>query len=370
MVGSGGRAVSTAYSPDPPASAEELYQQDGTYIKSLVRRQLGHGAGEQDVEDIAQEIICKLVARDVISMYDPDHASGARWRTFLGRQVLLYVRGMGETLGRRHSRELAILDDSEGGGWADLLGASAWDDYARLDDDEFLARMREHIASVPEWKGPVSLVALFDLTVTRLKGGENGLPPRKQVQEHFGVSASAARHGLAQLRQRLGAVLRYAAPPVRLDVGGVSLTLSQARDSLTALRISRGNRVAPALASVGSPLAAKDTKWYIRVGRAEVRAHPECKVAKGDKTTHGSQTKVALIHLLERLLAPLGEEPPAANLAATGSTLAVNEPAVSSEPDESPAPEEVLEARLWHLQGMTPETVDEILTLAREAFGS
>lgn len=182
------------------------------------------------------------------------------------------------------------------------------------------------------------------------------MPTRRAVQAEFGLSASAARTGLAMLRNRLALVLRYAAPPSRVEVGGVTLTISQARASVRALKTARGNRVAPALAAVDSPLAECGTKWFIKVGRAEVREHPECRVAKGDKETHGSQTKVALIHLLERTLAPLGEVPPPAPKTA--------EPP----PEEPPTSEEVFESELWHLPGMTKEKLVKLMFLAKSAY--
>lgn len=349
-------------SPDVPASAEELYRQDGSYIKSLVRRQLGGHASDQDIEDIASEIVTKLIARNVIAMYDPGHSSKARWRTFLGSQVLLYCRGMGETLGRRRVRELPILDTDTGeSAMKDLLVGASWDDYSHLEDEEFLERIRATIAAAPEWQaGEIRLVDLFDLLVRRLKDGEPPMPSRKAV-EALGVPSSAAKTGLALLKTRLRSVLRAAAPPTSIEVAGVELTVPQTRAAIRALRESKGNRVAPALAAVDSPLASLGTKTFIEVGRQELRGHPECKVPRGDKTKHGSQTKVALIHLLERMLilaAPPQEIAPARS-APAGSTLAA---------DDEPALEEVLEARLWRLRGMTKEDIEEILALARRAF--
>jgi len=352
-------------SPGAPETAEQLFRQDGIYIKSLVRRQLGGFASDQDVEDVAAEIVYRIVKRKVIGMYDPGHASGARWRTFLGRQVLLYCQGMGETLGRRRGRELSILDDTgDGGSMRDLLVGASWDDYSRLEDEEFLAEMRAHIARAPGWQaGSVSLVDLFDLTVARLRAGEaRPIPSRQVVEDSLGVSANVARAGLSMFRTKLTQLLSRAAPPQPIEVGGVELTVPQARAALRALRSSRGNRVAPALQAVDSPLAGLGTREFIAVGRKEVREHPECKVPKGDKSKHGSQTKDALIHLLSRLLsmaAPPQAEP--AKSAAVSSKLAGE--------DDEPGLEEILEARLWRLKGATKEDIEEILQLAKQTFG-
>lgn len=360
-----GPVVHARQSPSAPATAEALFRQDGIYIRSMVRRQLGGMASDQDIEDIAADIVAKLVERDVLAMYDPGHESGASWRTFLGRQVLLYCRGMGESLGRRRGRELPILDDTgDGVSMRDLLVGASWDDYSRLEDEEFLAGMRSYIAAAPEWQhGSVSLVDLFDLCVARLRAGERQvLPSRQVVENELGLTTSAARTGLAILRTRLRSVLHRAAPPARIEVAGVELTVPQARAALRALRSAKGNRVAPALAAVDSPLAGLGTKEFIAAGRREVREHPECRTAKGDKSTHGSQTKAALIHMLERLLAfaaPPQEVP--ARLAGTGRSWQQDE--------DEPALEEILEARLWKLKGATKQDIEEILQLAKQAFG-
>lgn len=350
-------------SPAAPETAEQLFEQDGDYIKAMVRRQLGGLASEQDVEDVAAEIVYRVVKRGVIGMYDSGHSSGARWRTFLGKQVMLYCLGMGETLGRRRGRELSILDDTGDGGMRDLLVGASWDDYSRLEDEEFLAEMRAVIAQAGEWKsGSVSLVDLFDLTVERLRAGEpKPIPSRQAVEDALGVPPNAARAGLAIFRNKLTQLLSRAAPPQQIVVGPVELTVPQARAALRALRSAKGNRVAPALAAVDSPLASLDTREFIAVGRREVREHPECKVPKGSKTKHGSQTKDAIIHLLERLLSLAAPPQGPAKSAAVSSKAAAE--------DDEPALEEILEARLWKLKGATRDDVEEILALAREAFG-
>lgn len=346
-----------AHNPDAPKTAEELFRQDGSYIRKLVRRQLGSQACEEDISDVAQEIVLKLISRDVISMYDPGHASSASWRTFLGRQVMLYCRGMGETLGRRRVREVTV-STAPGDAvsyLADLLGAT-WDEYPHMGDSEFLGRIREHIAATPVgWTGTASLVDLFDLMVRRLKEGEK-LPSRTVVQAEFNVSASAAKTGLGLLRQALRAAVGASEAPPVFDVAGVTMTASQVLSSLQALRLARGNRVAPALVSVDSPLAKCGTQWFITTGRREVREYPECKVPKGDKATHGSQTKVALIHLLERLLAPEPAQPQP-------------EPAQWLEPEKPVTLPEVFEAELWRVPGMTPAQVDKLIALAQQAYG-
>lgn len=340
----------------PPADAGELFTRDGEYIRGMVRNRLGPEASAQDVEDAAADIIEKLVRRDVIGMYDPGHQSALTgkavpWRTFLGRQVELYSRWKRDQVSSRLRREV-YAPAGDDGTWVEAVTGSSWDAYPSMTDSQVVARLREHLASVPRsWSGPVSLAELFDLMVARAGAGER--VTRAVVEEEFGVSPAAARRSLSRLRGFLKAV-RHAAPPPAVSIAGVAMTAAQAAQAADALEESRGNRVSPALAAIGSPLAGLSTRQYIALGKAELKSYPGCKVARGTRHgSHSSQTKVALVHLLRR---------------AAGGQAAPVTPAPGPA-EEPPAPAEVLEAELWHFPGMTPDRVEYLLGLARSAYG-
>lgn len=337
----------------PPHDAEDLFIRDAVFIRGMVRKSLGPGASGTDVEDVVADIIEKLVARDVISMYDPEHYSHATWRTFLGNQVALYCRWKREQVGKRHLREVHAPAGDDGT-WLEHVTGQAWDDYPSLSDGEVIQRLRAYLA-VPRggWDGPVSLLELFEVMVRRATAGE--ATTRSVLQAEFGLTPAAARTGLSRLR----GTLRECLAPRKVEVAGVTLTLKEAAAAAAALLQARGNRVAPALAAIGSPLAALDTRQYIKLGKAELRAYPECQVSRGSRhANHSSQTKVALIHLLSRLAGTAAVAPPA---------VAPSLSAVPPEPEEVSA-EEQLEARLWRFEGMTPAAMDEILGLARSAY--
>lgn len=320
-----------------PEDASQFAEQDAEYVHGFVRRHLGSTV--HNAEDVAQHILKRLVEREVWTFYDAKKVSDftkrpVTWRSFLSSVVLSYLRGRRESLATLASHEVAICDAPAGDGsssWIELHGGSRWDDYSELFDEEFVARMRNYLALQGGWGGGPTLLSMFDLLYARIKDGES--LTRKSVQEHFGVSSSAASARIGHLYDAMKTGV--AAPPVKskFDIGGYLLTAAQVRACADALRAAGGNRVAPALAAIGSPLAHCDTKWFIRLGRGEIRAHPECRVPKGShKDGHSSATKLALIHLFERLLAEAsGEVPPA------------------PEPEPEIKPSEELECELWKL---------------------
>lgn len=353
-----------------PESYDELFRRDGPYIEKMVRKELGPAASSEDVEDVAQYIGMKLVYRDVLDMYDPDHPSKASWHTFLGRQVILYCQGQRETIARHAVREPAQLDAPAGEdqvSWYELYagkyGQESWDEYPSLTDSEVVAKLRSYLASVPvKWSGPVSLVDLFDLLVRRVYAGEELTAPVLVDELH--LSPSAARHGLHILRS----TLRAARPrPVTGEVGGVkAVTREEAEVAIELLEAKSSTAVRQTLAAAGSRLAAMD---YHAVAKAEIKAYPELKLPPGTKTKHHGRVKLAVMHrlrgLLDELAGPDDEE-------LTGRCLQCGQPdhpgACEPEPvhDEQPTALELLESELWHL-GATPAALEKIMELVPAA---
>jgi hypothetical protein len=323
-----------------PVTAEQFCADDGTYVLSLVRKRLGSA---QDAEDVAQYILAQFVKREVWTFYDPEKPSTHTgkpigWRSFLSSLVGQYLRGQRQSLGVKATRELLLCDTPTGEAgvpWVELHGGAFWDDYSQLDDEEFVTRMRNHLAMTKPWEDGPSPLALFDLLYARVVSDGDKRLSRKEVQDRFGLSPASASDRLSYLRSAMKTGVH--APPVKLkfDIGGVMLTAAEVRAAADALRSAGGNRVAPALAAVGCPLAGYGTKWFISLGRAEMRAHPHCKVTKGShKGGHSSATKVALIHLLERVLEEAGQGIPV------------------PEPEPVETLDDIFEAALWQL-GLT-----------------
>lgn len=333
-----GSAVATEAVP-APSGYVELFERDEPYIHKLVRRELGSAATPEDVEDAAQYICERLVTRNVLAMYDPQDPSGASWHTFLGRQVILYCRGLRENNGKRAWREPAQVDAPAGDGharWLDLYAPGEWDDYPALDSGELVTRLRAWLAAVPaSWQpsGPVKLAELFEQAVTAAQDGER---PR------------ISRAGMIALRRALQPAL---ARPVRLPMAGppgyIAVTREDVGQAITVLEGSKkGTAVKQPLAKAGSLLAAMD---YHAVAAAERHVYPKLRSAGGSRAEHTGHVKAAVLHCLYRLLA--------------------EEFAPDSEPEPEPTVAERFEAELWHFPGMTPEKVDQLKDMARELAG-
>lgn len=357
----------------PPVDAEDMYRRDGKYILGLVRKLLGGSL--QDAEDVAADITEKLIASDVIGMYNPEHVSEhhgkkvrVTWRAFLSSNIAIRVRGKRETLARRAHREPLLCDTTvgeAGQSWAEHALGGNWDDYPFLDDASFFSRLRDYIATVPAtWDGPCSLLALFDEMVDRLRRGEPAMS-RRMVAGEYGISVSAAAARLNGLRESITAAGTDPPGIPEFDIAhtGQSLSAADVRSAAEALRAARGNRVQPALEAIAHPLAKAPKNWYLKFAREEIRAYPEIKVPIGTHAAgapgegwgsggHSDQVKRAVIHRLERML--------------TEAMLPVTAPEPDPEPD--PTRRDIFESELWHITGLTPEQVDAVIAAAERVY--
>jgi hypothetical protein len=344
-----------------PADEEELYRRDGLYVRRLVAKLIGE-ARPQDIEDVAADIMEKLVARNVISMYNPGYISEhngrpVTWRAFLSNQVAVRVRGKREQLGRRGSRELLIADQPGPDGtttWAETHGSVHYDEYPALSDVRVYHQLRDYLVLQPPDPGPLPLLELLDSLLTLVREGKK--PSRAAVARQFKVTSSQVAVRMRDLKTALKEAAAMK-PPV-FKFGEYELTASQVQDAALALRESKGNRVAPALAAVQSPLADAGTRWFIKFGAQELKKHPELKRDKGTHTQggHGSQTKDAIVHRLERVLAEAGTPLPA-HLTAPAP----------DEPEAPPSPSEQMEAKLWQA-GLNAEQVAYLVEFAEQVY--
>jgi hypothetical protein len=336
------RPLGAAY--QAPASAEELYLRDKDYVFGLVRRHLGSDR-LCDVEDAAADIMEKLILRNVIGMYRADVVSEhthktVTWRAFLSRHVMLRIRGKGEQVSRNRRREVLQLDAPvrpDGSSWGDIHAPGVTDSYPGLAEGDY-DRLRNWLAMQPPAPGPLPLLDLFDELAERARSGED--IPQARWARKFGLDSAQAVEAMRLLQEALDALPTAPEPP-RFAVGPVTLSVLQVKTALDALRAAKGNRVAPCLQAVRSPLGRLSTKEFITLGKAEARAYPEVKVPVGGHPAHTSQTKLAIMHQLERLLSGAG----------------VTEP----EAEEPPTTLEVLQAKLWHIPGLQTDQVDAIL---------
>jgi hypothetical protein len=351
-----------------PATNEEFIEVYGSYIRRLVQRAHIPWA---EVEDVTSEVIlAELTAKNrqgepvgILALYDPEYRSEQypdappiSFRQFLSHRVMLRCRGKGETLARRAGRELLLCDTStpEGVRWIELFGGHVWDDYPDLDAQEFIRRMREHLATVPSRvTEPGALVELFDELLRQIR--EEGEVTAGSITERFGISMVAANAWLARLREVVAGTGDELPAPVSYTISGITLTPSEIRSAIETLKNAKGIMVKQPLVRAGHPLAqAEDPEWYHPFSREERQAYPYLEVDPATRQKPAGHVKLAVIHRLERML---------------GMALAEQEAPPEPEPPE-PVEEEdprlqQIECELWKL-GASLSQVELVKRLAQE----
>jgi hypothetical protein len=340
-----------------PASDEEFLRQYRGYVVQLVRTQ---GIPAQDAEDVADDILlAELQAKNragepvgILALYDPEHqaehygvSKRVSFKAFLSARVVLRCRGRRDAVQRRAYREIPA-SGSDARDWAEVFGLAAWDDYSNLDAEEFVARMRQHLARMPRRSPSDScdLVALFDELVIQAR--ETGYVSNAAVRVKFGIGDTTATAWINRLREIMRQAGEDLPAPESHIVGGVKLSLTDLRSAVSILQGARGIMVRQPLDRAGHPLAQAEKGWYHLFAREEIKSFPEIAI---DPQTHrkpAGHVKIAVLHRLERMLgvALADSQAPADNPRQSAGSSPVTAP---DEPEEPLTEWEVTEARLW-----------------------
>jgi hypothetical protein len=261
----------------------------------------------QDVEDVAMDIMSRLIERDVVGMFDPGMTFShdgkdipAKFRTFLTAQVHLYVQGQRDKLGRQRKRELLIVDtpppEGSGQSWGDILGGSE-DDLSGLDAAEWVRQARAFLATVPRRsdRDACDLVRLFDGLIAQVT--ETGTVSVAQTAADLGVSTAVTSRWVRWLRTSLR---EQAALSRRVTIAGEPYTLAHVRQAVSILKGVRGQpQVLHPLKRADNPL------WripYHQVAKYE-RATFSIEVPSGDHHQPAPHVLNAVVHHLERVAA-------------------------------------------------------------------
>lgn len=293
-----------------PSGPDELFRVYYDYVKRIVGGT--QAIPSQDVEDVAMDIMTRLLERDVIGMFDPsrmfthDGASiPAKFRTFLTAQVSLYVKGQRDRLSRQRKRELLVIDssspssDSGALSWHDVFGGVE-DDMSGLDAAEWIRQARSFLATVPRRsdRDRCDLVRLFDSLIAQV--ASSGSVSVAETAAQLGVSPAVSGRWLAWLRQNLR---QQAALSRRVKVGGDTYTLAHVRQAVSILQAVRGQpHVKQPLARAGNPLWRME---YHRIARYERATFPEVEVPSGDHRKPAPHVLSAVVHHLERVMVPV-----------------------------------------------------------------
>lgn len=288
-----------------PSGPDELFREYYAYVRKLVGSTPAIPA--QDVEDVAMDIMTRLIERDVLGMFDPamtfnheDRQMPARFRTFLTAQVRLYVKGQRDKLGRQRKHELLIDDrpsPGDGLSWADVFGGSE-DDLSGLDAAEWVSQARTFLATVPRRsdRDRCDLVALFDELTTQAVS--TGSVSMVQTAERLGVSMAVVGRWVRWLRENLR---QESALSRRVTIAGEVYTVAHIRQASAILQGVKGQpQVKHPLMMAGNPL------WrmpYHKIARYE-RSKFNIEVPTGDHHRPAPHVLNAVVHYLERATAP------------------------------------------------------------------
>jgi hypothetical protein len=283
-----------------PSGPDELFTQYYGYVKKIVGGT--PMIPPQDAEDVAMEIMTRLIERDVVGMFDPgmtfshdDKEIPARFRTFLTAQVNLYVKGQRDKLGRQRKRELLIIDtpSEDGLSWADMFGSE--DDLSGLDAAEWVRQARSFLATVPRRsdRDRCDLVALFDEMIAQVAA--TGTTNTREIAVRLGVSPVVTGRWKQWLRQNLR---QRSVLSRRVTIAGEAYTVAHVNQAVALLRARRGSP------HVKGPLQAADNPlWridYHRISRHERAVYPGIEVPSGNRHQPAPHVLNAIVHYLER----------------------------------------------------------------------
>lgn len=210
------------------------------YFPFMVNLVAKNGIDENNKEDVASEILLRLIEKRFLEQFDPDmvfeyqgEKRPARFKSFLARAVTVYARGHYDKQKRTARREVQICDlqmgdetthhfgqgEQRGSSWADLFGEATTDhsdDVIELVADEQDATyIRAWLANRPPRSSSdiCDLVAVYDAVRAQLLTfGEYDV---KALQEQFGCSTSAMYGWLWWLRANLAEAYGRPCPPKR-----------------------------------------------------------------------------------------------------------------------------------------------------------
>lgn len=207
-----------------PKNYAELFEVYYAYVVNLVNRM---GIKDSLKEDVASEILTRFYERDFLAQFDPTlvfiyagEERPARFKSFLSKFVLAYVRGHYDKQQRQSQREVLICDlpisadgaESKGSTaaglrWVEVFGEvepSHEDDVLdQLEEEALVQGLRAYLATVPRRSkyDNCDLVMLFDEVMLQIR--VYGEPNIAQLKDIFHVSSTAMHTWMWWLKENL-----------------------------------------------------------------------------------------------------------------------------------------------------------------------
>ena len=255
-----------------PINQTEFYRHYFAYVCRFVVKY--GGIRPQDAEDVANSIWVRLLARDVLSQFDPDRVIihdgkryPARFENYLAKMLDLYVRHYRVQQGKRMAREVCVSLDEDTDIFETLLGSTTDASfYDELQESMLVDQLTKYLRRVPRRANdPLDLERLFLCVVAQAR--VFGKLNVRELAEALEVTQGCVRGWLTLLRTHIrnaleGRELEHTADVVprdtRMTFGGVLVGLDDLEAAQAALADCASNMIKQPLAKVGNPLAACD----------------------------------------------------------------------------------------------------------------
>lgn len=226
-----------------PPDYAALFSTYYTYIVNLVHK---HGIDDNNKEDVASELVARLIENKAIEKFDPDlvfeydgQVRPARFKSFLSRYVCIAVRGLRDRQKRlaRHEVQIcgmllgnphAMFEGANNGGgnlfalqpnWVDLYGepqADFADDVIEMiGEEQDAVWMRTWLATRPQRfsHDRCDLVELFDAVRTQVL--TQGTYNIADLERQFEVSTTAMHNWMWWLKRNVAAAYNREVPAKR-----------------------------------------------------------------------------------------------------------------------------------------------------------
>lgn len=222
-----------------PKDYAELFRRYYPYVVNLVNK---NGIADDNKEDVASEILARFFERGFLEKFDPalvfsyaGQPRPARFKSFLSKFVLTYVRGHYDKQKRLRTREIMLCDHVMSGfygigvRWVDVYGEAHPDHQDEVLEGwmerQLVVGLRNFLADVPRKSvyDRCDLVALFDAVMVQVR--DKGEYDITELKEIFGVSSTAMHTWVWWLKQNIAEALGHPVPAKRPRTTRVKDTL-------------------------------------------------------------------------------------------------------------------------------------------------
>jgi len=178
---------------DVPKTDAEVFEKFYPYVRYLVARM--HIV---NVEDVAMSLMEKFIAKGVLAQYDPEHESGANFKTFFSNFVTSYLRHIAKKERIQRDRFSASTDymlTNDAGEQVPLMDLIVVEDADTegVEVEELIANVRKALVDDPK------LALFFEFVMIQTE--DYGKMDADELADVFGVSRSSIYYWRGKLRK-------------------------------------------------------------------------------------------------------------------------------------------------------------------------